>query len=202
MVELLAPFYNSPAAPVWSIVGDRVKWVGEEARPADVAYRKMTPVGYVQLCVLNDEEPRSPWAVDVPEHLLSRDQQSDIARDLHALCERIYGEGTIYLLVFAVLGPDGVIPPHRDLPHDVNKRAYSHRLHIPLSGAHDTEFTLGAETATFEVGGVYEIDNMNTHSVRHRGSGYRVSVVLDFCPAANIDRRNAPSPPKVKLVRT
>ncbi|CAN5355929.1 hypothetical protein BH09MYX1_BH09MYX1_36860 [soil metagenome] len=202
VVERLRPLYESPEAPLWSVIAERMKWVGQTERPPDVSYRKMAPSSYVQLCIRNDEEPRSPWAIDVPEAVLSRDEQAEVARDLHAACREVYGEGTIFLMVFAVLGPGGIIPPHRDLPHDVNKRAFSHRLHIPLTAATEAEFVLKGETVSFDLGGIYEIDNMSTHSVTHRGKDHRVSVVIDYCPAANLERRNAPSPPKVKLDST
>ena len=196
IVERLSPLFASPDAPLWATIAERMKWVGQAERPADIGYRKMTPTSYVQLCVLNDEEPRSPWAVDVPESSLSRATQAAFATEWSAVCERHYGPGTLFFLVFAVLGPEGVIPPHRDMPHDVNKKAFSHHLHVPLTSAEHAEFTLRDERVVFEAGGLYEIDNMSQHSVVHRGTGYRVNLMLDYCPAANLEKRNAPSPPR------
>jgi hypothetical protein len=195
IVERLAPLYDSPDAPLWAKVQDRCRYIGQAERPADVGFRKMVPTGYVQLCVLNDEVPLSPWAVTIPEDVLPRAEQERLAREYRELCARSYGEGTLFFLVFAVLAPGGLIPPHRDMPHDVNKKAHSHHLHIPLTGAADTEFTLRDEKVFFEPGELFEIDNMSTHAVVHRGSGYRVNLMLDYCPAQNLEKRNAPSPP-------
>lgn len=196
VVAKLRPLFESPDAPLWSTIAERMKWVGQAERPADVGFRKMAPQGYVQLCITNDELPRAPWAIDVPDAILSPAERAALTAELAHHCELAFGPGTIFLLVFAVLAPGGEIPPHRDLPHDVNKRAYSHRLHVPLTEAGDAEFTLKGETVRFEPGGLYEIDNMSPHSVVHRGQGHRVSVVIDYCPAANLEKRNAPSPPK------
>lgn len=199
IVERLRPLYESADAPLWSTITERMKWVGQAERPVDVAFRKMAPTGYVQLCITNDEVPRAPWAVDVPDDVVSSDERAALVAELTRACEAVLGPGTIFLLVFAVLAPGGEIPSHRDLPHDVNKRAFSHRLHVPLTEAGDAEYTLKGETVRFEAGGLYEIDNMSPHSVIHRGVGHRVSVVIDYCPAANLDKRNAPSPPKAPL---
>jgi len=195
VVERIASLYDSPEAPLWATVRERCRYIGQAERPADVGFRKMVPTGYVQLCLLNDEVPLSPWAMTIPEDVLPRAEQEQLAREYHDLCARLYGDGTLFFLVFAVLAPEGVIPPHRDMPHDVNKKAHSHHLHIPLTGAADTEFTLREQKVVFEPGELYEIDNMSTHGVVHRGSGYRVNLMLDYCPAQNLEKRNAPSPP-------
>jgi hypothetical protein len=195
VVQRLAPLYDSPNAPLWATLRERYAYIGQAERPADVGFRKMVPTGYVQLCILNDEVPLSPWAVTIPEDVLPRSEQDALARQYSELCARSYGDGTLFFLVFAVLGPEGVIPAHRDMPHDVNKKAHSHHLHIPLTGAAETEFTLRDEKVVFEAGQLYEIDNMSSHAVVHRGSGYRVNLMLDYCPAGNLEKRNAPSPP-------
>ncbi len=194
LVERLRPTFESDA--LWRAIGERMQWIGKTERPADVGFRKMVPTRYVQLCIANDEEPRSPWALDVPEGVLSRAEQDALLAEWTAFCARHYGPGVLYFLVFAVLGPEGAIPPHRDMPHDVNKKAFSHHLHLPLTAAGDTEFTLKDEKVVFEAGGVYEIDNMSLHSVVHRGTGFRVNLMLDFCPEGSLEKRNAPSPPR------
>jgi hypothetical protein len=80
------------------------------------------------------------------------------------------------------------------MPHDINKKRYSHHLHVPLTQADTTEFTVGGETFRMEEGGVYEINNMVLHSVANYGANYRVNLMLDYCPAASLALRNSPSP--------
>ena len=196
LVSRLAPLFERPDTPLWAEIAERMKWVGRDDRPADVGFRKMVPTSYVQLCIRNDEHPRSPWALDIPASCISLEEQAAFARAQEELCASLYGPGVLYFLVFAVLGPGGKIPPHRDMPHDVNKKAHSHHLHVPLTAADDAEFTLHDQAVVFRTGHVYEIDNMKLHSVLHRGSGYRVNLMLDFCPNANLEKRNAPSPPR------
>jgi hypothetical protein len=193
-VERLRPTFESDA--LWTNLAERMQWIGKPERPADVGFRKMVPTRYVQLCIANDEEPRSPWAVDVPDDALSRAERDALVAEWSAFCARHYGPGVLHFLVFAVLGPGGAIPPHRDMPHDVNKKAFSHHLHVPITAAEATEFTLKDEKVVFEAGGVYEIDNMSVHAVVHRGASFRVNLMLDYCPAANLEKRNAPSPPR------
>jgi hypothetical protein len=43
---------------------------------------------------------------------------------------------------------------------------------------------------------------MGWHSVTNLGDTFRVNLMLDFCPAANIAARNAPSPPYVEGAAT
>jgi hypothetical protein len=94
---------------------------------------------------------------------------------------------------FAILGPGGLIPLHRDMPHDQNKKAYTHHLHAPITEADKCEFILAGENVILERGGLYEIDNMRPHAATHKGEGYRVNLMLDFCPIANFEKRMAPS---------
>jgi hypothetical protein len=194
VVERLAVMHDPLTAPLWSAIAARMEFIGKDDRPADVGYRKMRPTGYVQLCIVNDEEPRSPWAVDVPQHVLSAEEQAAIVREYTELCTRLYGPGTLFFLVFAVLAPGGIIPMHKDMAHDQNKKLFSHHLHVPITGAADTEFTLKGTAVRFQVGGAYEIDNISPHGVVHHGAGFRVNLMLDYCPAADLHKRNAPSP--------
>lgn len=192
----LAPIFDAPDRPIWQHVATRMQWIGASERPADVAYRKMRPRGYLQLCLRNDEQPCAPWAVDLagllaPETLVALD--AAVTRPLAELCGRHYGEGVLYFCGFAILGPSGEVPRHRDMPHDVDKKAWSHHLHVPITGAEATEFTIGKQTFVFEAGGVYEIDNQRKHAVVHRGAGYRVNVMLDYCPVDQLVLRNRAS---------
>jgi hypothetical protein len=188
----LAQHFDHPDRAIWRTVEERMRWVGSEARPSDVGFRKMRPQGYVQICLANDEDPYSPWAVAVPEEIgaLGRAALDEtITAPMTALCRRHFGDGVLYFCGLAILAPGGSIPRHRDMPHDVHKKAWSHHLHVPLTHAADTEFTIGKHTFKLEAGGVYEIDNQKPHSVVNRGLGYRVNLMLDYCPAANLERR-------------
>ena len=196
--QRLAPLFEGQDTPTWRAVAERSRYIDRDERPADVGYRRMRPEGYLQLCVLNDEEPAAPWALPVSEEVLSLSEQQDLATEYRALCKRFYGDGTLYFLGFAVLAPGGRIPPHRDMPHDRNKKSHSHHLHIPITGAADAEFVLHGQPVFLERGGVYEIDNMRRHSVTHRGPGYRVNLMIDYCPAASVRARNAPSRRRIK----
>jgi hypothetical protein len=189
IVLRLRPLFGAPDAPVWSIVAARSEWIGKEERPADVGFRKMRPTAYVQLCVVNDESPLSPWALSIPEDVWPRAEQEAFAREQAELCRRLYGDGLLCFAGFAILGPGGLIPVHRDMPHDPNKKAFSHHLHAPITEAEACEFVLGEAKTMLERGGLYEIDNMRPHSATHRGSGYRVNLMLDFCPAQNLEKR-------------
>ncbi len=190
----LKPFFNSPHCNAWKTIAERCRWIGVPNRPADIAYRKMRPTGYMQMCFINDEEPYSPWAIPLPSGLTDISELTRLLEPMTVLCSKYYGEGILYFCVFAILAPQGNIPPHKDMPHDVNKKKYSHHLHIPLTQADETEFTVGNETFRMEMGGVYEINNMIVHSVVNRGDDYRVNLMLDYCSADNLSKRNNPSP--------
>jgi hypothetical protein len=192
--ERLAPVFEPADAPLWQIVAERSRFIGETERPADIGFRKMHPKGYAQLCVVNDEIPFSPWARPIPHEVLSKNDQDALVAQYQSLLEGLYGEGVIHFLVFAVLAPGGEVPRHRDMPHDQNKKAYSHHFHVPITGAAEAEFVLRDEKVFLERGGLYEIDNLSWHSTTNHGAGHRVNLMIDYCPLANLSARNAPSP--------
>jgi hypothetical protein len=191
--EKLAPLFEPEGAPLWSVVAERCRFIGETERPADIGFRKMHPTGYAQLCVVNDEDPFSPWARPLPHDVLSSREQEGLVSQYQALCQGLYGDGVIHFLVFAVLAPGGHVPLHRDMPHDSNKKAYSHHLHVPITGAPDAEFVLKDDKVVFERGGVYEIDNLSWHSASNHGPGFRVNLMLDYCPREHLAARSEPS---------
>jgi hypothetical protein len=192
IVERLRPLFDDEAAPVWQRVATRSEWLGKDERPADIGFRKMRPTHYVQLCVVNDEVPSSPWALDIPVEVWSRAEQLAFAAEQAERCRGLFGEGELCFAGFAILGPGGVIPRHRDMPHDHNKKAFSHHLHAPITEAEECEFTFGKTTLSLERGGLYEVDNMIRHSAIHRGSRPRVNLMLDYCPAARLEERAIP----------
>lgn len=188
----LSPYFDHNCR-AWEEVRERSRWIGRVDRPANVAFRRMRPVGYMQLCVLNDEDPFSPWALPLPDGILNP-ELDDLLASIPSLLERHYGPGQLYFSVFAILAPGGSVPPHVDMPHDVNKKRYSHHLHIPLTASASTEFTVGEEAFVMDEGGVYEINNMRVHAVVNRGNDYRVNLMLDYCPSGSLARRNSRSP--------
>lgn len=192
-VERSLGCYLTNVCPAWEQVRERSRWIGRIDRPADIAFRRMQPVGYMQLCILNDEDPYSPWALPLPTSALSPELDSLLA-PIPGLLKRYYGAGHLYFSVFAILAPGGVVPPHVDMPHDINKKRFSHHVHIPLTASASTEFTVGGETFVMDEGGVYEINNMRLHSVVNRSADYRVNLILDYCPRDSIQERNSRSP--------
>ncbi len=190
----LRPLFDAPDRLAWETVQERSKWIGRTSRPTDIGYRKMRPTGYMQLCVLNDESPYSPWALPLSSDLAGSEELQRLLQPIIDICPKHYGEGVLYFCVFAVLAPKGVVPPHVDMPHDINKKQFSHHLHIPLTSASSTEFMVGGEIFKMAEGGVYEINNMVVHSVMNRGEDYRVNLMLDYCATSRVDFRNSPSP--------
>jgi hypothetical protein len=190
----LKPFYDTQDTAAWNSVRARSKWIGHTDRPSDIAYRRMRPAGYMQLCVANDEQPYSPWALLLPDDLRSSSALCRLLDPIYGMLNQLYGDGTLCFSGFAILAPQGIVPPHVDMPHDVNKKRFSHHLHIPLTQADTTEFTVGGETFVMEQGGAYEINNMVVHSVVNRGEENRVNLMLDYCPAQNLVKRNSASP--------
>ena len=192
--EVLRPHYAGDDSLLWELVRDRSRYIGLPDRPGDIAFRKMRPSSYMQLCVLNEESPFSPWALPMPVALERHDVLKSLIHEMSAVCCRHYGTGSLNFCVFAILGPKGEIPPHRDMPHDINKKRYSHHLHIPLTQADTTVFTVGGEVFRMEQGGVYEINNMRVHSVSNGGDGYRVNLMLDYCCESAQQLRSERSP--------
>lgn len=194
VVRELRPLYDFHESSAWQSVRARSEWIGQANRPADIGFRRMRPVGYMQLCVVNDEQPYSPWALPLPDGLRSTGAMSQLMEPIHQMLNRHYGDGILCFNGFAVLAPQGVVPPHVDMPHDINKKRFSHHLHIPLTEAGMTEFTVGGEMFRMEQGGVYEINNMVVHSVVNRGNKNRVNLMLDYCPARSAEKRSSVSP--------
>ncbi len=189
----IVPCFLGEGAGIWDEVTERSRWIGKEDRPDDIGFRKMRPTSYLQLCILNDETPFSPWARPLPSKVINSAGIKALMDTCAELCERHYGPGVLYFLVLAVLGPQGKVPRHRDMPHDINKKAHSHHLHISITQGHKTEFMIDDKPFFMEPGGVYEINNMSYHSVQNLGDGYRVNLMLDYCPEGNVELRNTKS---------
>jgi Aspartyl/Asparaginyl beta-hydroxylase len=190
VLDRLAPLYEDPESVAWRAVRERCRFIGQQNRPADVGYRTMKPTGYLQFCLVNDEDPYSPWALPLPEGAAA--DLAPFKAQIDALCEKHWGPGEVHLCVFAVLAPRGHVPTHRDLAHAPEKKAYSHHLHVPLLHTEGAAFTIGDETFRMEHGGVYEIDNTVRHSTLNHGEHPRVNVMIDY--RARVDQPAASAP--------
>jgi len=83
-----------------------------------------------------------------------------------------------YTALIVNLKPKGIINPHTD-----NGSRYfelGHRLHIPIKTNQDVSFTVGSTTMNMEVGKVYEINNLTTHSVENNSIENRIHIIMDI----------------------
>ncbi len=118
------------------------------------------------------------------------DRIADVANPIMAeIIERFYPPGgTIIRAVAAKLLAGGSITPHIDtLP----SFAYGHRIHIPVTTNKLVRFMIDGQPYRFEIGNVYEINNLKTHSVMNAGKEDRISFIFDYIPADVAKAQNA-----------
>ena len=77
------------------------------------------------------------------------------------------------------LKPGGRIRTHKDRS-DVLYTA--RRFHIPIKTNEHVIFSAGSEARNLEVGKLYELNNINYHSVRYNGKDHRIHLLLDVLP--------------------
>jgi hypothetical protein len=110
------------------------------------------------------------------------DRIADVANPIMAeIIERFYPPGgTIIRAVAAKLAAGGNITPHID---SLKSFAYGHRIHIPVTTNNLVRFMIDGRPYRFEIGNVYEINNLVTHSVMNAGKEDRISFIFDYIPA-------------------
>lgn len=191
--ELIPKFCHSNAQE-WSDVQKNTQLIGKENTDSSFAFRKMQPSNYLQLYLINDEIPSAPWALPLTNSLKSQPIIQEEIKKINQLCRECYGPGELGFLGFAILGPHGQIPLHRDMGHDMFKKLFSHHLHLPLTEVHNSLFTIKEQSFKFSPNFVYEINNILPHSVLNESDQYRINLMIDYCPQSNLWMRELPSP--------
>jgi len=118
------------------------------------------------------------------------DRIADVANPIMAkIIDRFYSPGgTIIRAVAAKLLAGGSITPHID---SLESFAHGHRIHIPITTNNLVRFMIDGRPYRFEIGNVYEINNLKTHSVMNAGKEDRISFIFDYIPANIAKEQNA-----------
>ncbi|MBT8078866.1 MAG: aspartyl/asparaginyl beta-hydroxylase domain-containing protein [Gammaproteobacteria bacterium] len=118
------------------------------------------------------------------------DRIADVANPIMAeIIERFYPPGgTVIRAVAARLLAGASITPHID---SLPSFAYGHRIHIPITTNKLVRFMIDGRPYRFEIGHVYEINNLKTHSVANAGKEDRISFIFDYVPPDLAKAQNA-----------
>jgi hypothetical protein len=83
-----------------------------------------------------------------------------------------------YTALIVNLKPKGIIDTHTD----GGSRYFQlgHRLHIPIKTNENVFFTVGNMRENMKVGKMYEIDNLNSHSVENNSTENRIHLIMDI----------------------
>ena len=102
----------------------------------------------------------------------------DIIKPMLDILEKEYGKGYIVRAVLVKLPAGRDIKPHIDIGGSYN---LSHRIHIPLICQSDkVEYVVEGESRYFDIGTMFELNNMRTHSVHNRADIDRTNLLFDF----------------------
>ena len=92
--------------------------------------------------------------------------------------EKHYKSGYVVRAVLVNLPAGKSIKPHKDIGPSYG---LSHRIHIPLICEHDkVEYVVEGESRFFEIGQMFELNNMRLHEVNNRGETDRINLLFDF----------------------
>ena len=118
------------------------------------------------------------------------DRIADVANPIMAeIIERFYPPGgTVIRAVAAKLLAGASITPHID---SLPSFAYGHRIHIPITTNKLVRFMIDGRPYKFEIGHVYEINNLKTHSVANAGKEDRITFIFDYVPPDLAKEQNA-----------
>ena len=89
-----------------------------------------------------------------------------------------YFEIKDYTALIVNLKPKGMIDTHTD----GGSRYFQlgHRLHIPIKTNENVFFTVGNMRENMKIGTIYEIDNLNSHSVENNSTENRIHLIMDI----------------------
>ena len=118
------------------------------------------------------------------------DRLADVANPImNEIIERFYPPGgTIIRAVAAKLAAGGNIASHFD---SLESFKYGHRIHIPIATNSRVRFSIEGRPYRFEVGNVYEINNIMVHSVINSGKEDRIHFIFDYVPTDVAKQQNA-----------
>lgn len=101
-----------------------------------------------------------------------------IIKPMLDILEKEYGPGYIVRAVLVKLPAGNSIKSHVDTG---GSYSLSHRIHIPLICESDkVEYIVDQEHRFFEIGQMFELNNMRTHAVNNSGSIDRTNLLFDF----------------------
>lgn len=83
-----------------------------------------------------------------------------------------------YTALIVNLKPKGMIDTHTDGGSKYFQ--LGNRLHIPIKTNENVFFTVGNMRKNMEVGKIYEIDNLNSHSVENHSTENRIHLIMDI----------------------
>jgi hypothetical protein len=88
-----------------------------------------------------------------------------------------------YVAFFARLQPEAFVTPHGDggpfLQH-------IHRLHVPITTNDKSKYVIEEETMHWEIGKMYEFDNMRMHEAYNHGDTDRVHLIINLYPVGTL----------------
>lgn len=102
----------------------------------------------------------------------------EIIKPMLDILEKEYGTGYIVRAVLVKLPAGKDIKSHIDVG---GSYSLSHRIHIPLiCEPNKVEYVVDSESRFFELGTMFELNNMRVHSVHNRGELDRTNLLFDF----------------------
>jgi len=121
----------------------------------------------------SSREPMTLWKF--PEF----SQYDTFMEDVYCFLEPLYPDCTPVKATLTNLVAGGEIKPHTDNGFCLQ---IVHRLHMSIITSPAVMFTVGNEVREFQVGEVYEINNLRTHSVYNRSGNDRINLMIDLMP--------------------
>ena len=162
-IQPLINEYEKISAEDW----DRFTW-RQDANPMHSASKT--------LAIIYDQDFRH---FNVTKHeFYDRLNFGEIIKPFQSVLEKEYGTGYIVRAVLVKLPAGKDIKSHIDVGGSYN---LSHRIHVPLICEPDkVEYVVEDESRFFDLGEMFELNNMREHSVHNRGLIDRTNLLFDF----------------------
>lgn len=95
-----------------------------------------------------------------------------------SLCEQA-GDGKAIRVEFVSMRPDSRVRTHKDRS---DLLYVAKRYHVPIKSNNLVTFISGKYTKHLEVGNIYELNNINYHSVHNKSKENRIHLIIDVLP--------------------
>jgi len=121
-------------------------------------------------------------SIDILPFIESFNQDTQLWKSISPFCDKLaqHFNGIVVRAFIANIPPGSSTTPHEDIGCILVP--FVHRNHVALETREGVDFLIKDKHFKFEIGDVYEIDNMSIHDAINNGKFRRLHLIVDVLP--------------------